>query len=594
MARDSLTARFLKWRIRKISDARLIVILSIIIGVFTGTLVSLMKTAVFAIQDLVEGPNLEFIRYYFFFLFPIFGLLITLLIVNLFARGGLNKGIPFLLYSIGRNSSKIHSRHRYLNAITSVFTVGFGGSVGLEAPVIVTGSAWGSWFGKFFHLNSRYTTVLVGCGAASALAAIFNSPVAGVIFVLEVLVANANVTFLISLLISSLMGTLMATFLTDQRAIFEITNVDQVQNLEYVFFLLLGVMAGYFSVLFHKLISGVQYVFLRLRYQRTQFFLAALSLGIVILLLPSLYGEGYWTLKLITEGKFDEILRTSLFTYLGTSHWILILYLVLSMLFKGVATGLTRAAGGTGGVFAPSMFAGGIMGFVFATLINDLVPGVHLSTVNFTLVGMAGVAAGILHSPLTIIFLIAEIVQGYELLVPLMIVATISYSINIYLYKHSWYTRELATRGDYIVHDRDKTILSDLKVHSLIERNFKPVSIDGNLGDLVEAVSQSDRNIFPVLDEDRKMEGVILLNEVRQLIFKPELYEKKQIRELAHPPPDIVDFNESMERVMERFDKSEAWNLPVVKNGKYVGFLSRSKIFSYYRKQLQIRAQEIG
>jgi CIC family chloride channel protein len=550
--------------------------------------------SVFAVQDWVEGPRLEFIRYYFFFLFPIFGVLITLLIVGLLSKGNLNKGVPFLLYSIGRNSSRIPGKHRYLNALTSVFTVGFGGSVGLEAPVLVTGSAWGSWVGKFFHLNSRYTTVLVGCGAASALAAIFNSPIAGVIFVLEVLVSNANVTFLISLLISSLMGTLVAKFLVDERAIFEFTNIDAVQNTEYVFFILLGLIAGYFSIFFHQIISNVQYRFGHIRKPGLRFLLSAIGLGVIILILPSLYGEGYWTLKLIIEGKYDEIVDTSLFTYFGDAEVILIGYLLLSMMFKGVATGLTRAAGGTGGVFAPSMFAGGIMGFVFASLLNQWWPELNLSVVNFTLVGMAGVASGILHSPLTIIFLIAEIVQGYELLVPLMIVSTLAYSINIWVMKHSWYTRELANRGDYIVHDRDKTILSDLKVHSLIERNFKPVNINDNLRALVDAVSQSERNIFPVLNDDRELEGVILLNDVRQLIFKPELYDQKKISEISHAPPDIVEFNESMERVMERFDKSEAWNLPVVKNGKYVGFLSRSKIFSLYRKQLQIRAQEIG
>jgi len=595
--------RLLKWRIRHLDDHRFIILLSVFLGFAIGVIVVLLKSLLLFIKSLLDsgldtqiGSQIvsDVTQLFLFVLLPIIGIILTRLIVKFLAKGYLDKGISFILYAIGRNASVIRFKHRYLQVLTSAITVGFGGSVGLEAPVVVTGAAWGSYYGRLFHLNSRQTTILIGCGAAAAIAAIFNAPIAGVIFVMEVIITNINIVFVVPLLIAAVVGTFTSDLLMGEAILFKVTTIDEVKNFELLFFILLGIVCGFLSIYFNKVIYWVQHKLERAKKSNNTVLGGGLTLGILILILPALYGEGYFTLSLLLEKKEEEVLANTLFAFFSPAQWLLIVFLALCMFLKVVATGLTRALGGIGGVFAPAMFTGGIAGFLFARLLNLLFPELALSEVNFLLVGMAGVSSGVLHSPLTKIFLIAEITEGYELLVPLMIVAAASFAIKYYFDPYSFYTTELAKRGDYILNDKDKTVLQDIKMASVIERNFVTISDKDKLGNLVEAIARSERNIFPVLGENRELKGIILLNDVRKYIFKPELYTEKDVKYLMRKPPAVIEINEGMETVMNKFDKTNAWNLPVTCNGSYEGFLSKSKIFSIYRQQLKTLSKELG
>ncbi|WP_020530637.1 chloride channel protein [Flexithrix dorotheae] len=585
---------FLKWRIRHVSDQRFILILSVFLGIEIGVIVVALKSFVYFIKEFFEGDLFQGVDRFIIVILPIIGISLSVLVIKIFAKGKLEKGIPYVLYSIGRNSSFIKKINRFIQAITGGLTVGFGGSVGLEGPVVVTGSAWGSYYGSFFHLNSRHTTILIGCGSAAAISAIFNAPVAGVIFVLEVIIANLNIVFIIPLLISAVVGTMVSQLLMGEEVLFHFTEIDPVKNRELLFFILLGVICGFLSIYFMKMIYLVENQIGKIKQKKQRLLIGGGILGVLILFFPILYGEGYYALAKIIRGDAYGLTDGTFFGFSYGNDWILLGFLLASMLLKVFATGLTRAAGGIGGVFAPSMFMGGLAGFIFARALNLLFPDLLLSETNFTLVGMAGVSSGILHSPLTKIFLIAEITRGYDLLVPLMLLSAISFAIKIYFESHSFYTKQLALKGDYIIHDKDKTVLQDIRMNAVIERDFVTVKEDGMLGDLVEAVARSTRNIFPVVGEERELKGIILLNDVRKLIFKSELYQEKQIKLLMSKPPAIIDISDSMEVVMDKFDKTNAWNLPVAKNGRYEGFLSKSKIFSIYRSQLRKQTRELG
>ena len=590
-----LLTKLLKWRIRHLDDQRFIILLSVFLGFEIGVIVVLLKSLVLFIKKTLDAqqftnPDTLFI----YVLLPMVGIALAQLTIRLFGKERLDKGISFILYAIGRNASIIRGKHRFIQIITGAFTVGFGGSVGLEAPVVVTGAAWGSYYGRVFHLNSRQTTILIGCGSAAAISAIFNAPVAGVIFVMEVLITNINIVFVVPLLIAAVVGTFTSSLLMYEEALFQVGDIQDPRNLELLFYIFLGIICGGLSIYFNNAIYWVQQKLDSFKKTKHKIGVDGLLLGLIILLLPALYGEGYFTLSLLMKGQDSTVIGNTFFAFLPSGQYVIILFLVLCMFLKVVATGLTRSLGGIGGVFAPAMFTGGIAGFLFARLINLAFPELALSELGFLLVGMAGVSSGVLHSPLTKVFLIAEITQGYELLIPLMIVAAISFAIKYYFDPYSFYTKELAKRGDYILNDKDKTVLQDIKMSSVIERNFVTVNVADKLGDLVEAIARSERNIFPVLGENRSLKGIILLNDVRKFIFKPELYAEKEVKYLMRKPPAVISIDDDMETVMDKFDKTNAWNLPVIKNDSYEGFLSKSKIFSIYRNQLKSISRELG
>ncbi|MGB0523468.1 MAG: chloride channel protein [Flammeovirgaceae bacterium] len=588
---DRIVSAFLKWRIRHIDDQQFLIILSIALGVETGFVVVVLKSTVHFIKASLEGDFLSAVVHYFHFLLPMLGIILTVLIVNRLKKGRMDKGVPSILYAIGRNSSKISGRNMWLQPLASAFTVGFGGSVGLEAPVALTGASWGSYYGRVFHMNRQQTTLLLGCGASAGIAAIFNAPVAGVLFALEVILPNISITFLIPLLIASVSGMLTSKLLMGDQVLFHFTLVRQIENSDYLFYGLLGVVSGLMAVYFIRVVGRVEAKLRSIDHLYKRIITGAVVLGVLILVLPTLYGEGYWALSYAIQGDADRILETSIWGKLPYSQWLMLGFLFVSMMLKAVATGITRAAGGIGGIFAPAMFTGGVAGFLFARLLNLVEPSLDLSEANFTLVGMAGVSCGILHSPLTKIFLIAEITNGYQLFVPLMLTAAIGFAIKLYFEPHSFYTKSLIEQGDYIVHDHDRSVLHHIRMTGLIEKDFVVVKEDAFLKDLVEAIAESNRNIFPVVDDEQRLKGIILLNDVRKLIFKPELYETEQVRYLMKKPPTVIDLHEEMEEVMDKFEKTNAWNLPVVTNGQYIGFMSKSKILSKYRIELRKQTQ---
>lgn len=589
---------FLKWRIKHLSDKRFLVILSVVIGVVMGIVASILKFLINLIEEGVREGFLEKYQNFVYFLFPLIGIALVLLYIKYFTKQNrLTQGVAFVLYSIGKRKGNIKPVHTYGHVIASSLTVGFGGSVGLEGPSVVTGSAIGSGISQIFHLNPKRKNLLLGCGAAAAISALFNSPIAAVIFVLEVILVELKVAFMIPLIFASATSFIISWIVSGQTMIFDKVEISILQIKDIPFYILLGGLTGLMSLHFIKVSDLLSNRFSKYKEKRwTKFFLAGGWLGILLLLFPTLYGEGYYTLRQILKGNEGAIFNTSIYSYIpqidqvDNESWLLILFLTASVLLKVYATSLTKIAGGNGGVFAPAMFIGGLVGFIFSRTLNML--GMSLPEKNFTLVGMSGVAAGLMHAPLTAIFLIAEITGGYALYIPLMIVVGIAYGTSYKYGKHSYFTRKLAVEGDLVAHDKDHSVLREIGVKKVIEKDLVCVRDSGNIGDLVDAISQSHRNIFPVIDDNGILKGVILLDDVRHLIFKPEKY-KMPLSFICHPAPAEVSHDESLDSVMEKFDNTGAWNLPVLKNGKYYGFLSKSKIFSAYREHLAKNDEDV-
>ena len=587
---NQILTHFLKWRIKNLNDRRFAIILSLAIGIVVGLAAVVLKWMIANIENQIQEGTLSTIKNYFYFGLPMIGIGLTILFVRYFMKGNLPSGISYLLYRIGRKNSRISKKHNWGHLVGSALTVGFGGSVGIEGPIVLTGSSIGSTLGELMHLNRRQKMLLIGCGSSAAIAAIFNAPVAGVLFTLEVILAEMKVGLLVPLLISSVTGVTISKLLVGDQNTFYFQLVEKIQISDYPIFILLGLLCGLLSVYFMRVSAQFLKRTNKIENKTKAWITGGIMLGGLILLFPSLFGEGYWTLKAILEGKAESIVEGTLYGDFDFKKSILLGFIFLTILLKPIATSITRMSGGIGGVFAPSLLMGGLSGFLISRLVN--ISGITtVSEQNFTLVGMAGIASGVLHSPLTSIFLIAELTDGYELFVPLMIVAAIAYGTSYYFERHSFYTKALAERGDLIVHDRDKTVLTTIGVKQVLERDLVPVKINGDLSDLVEAISKSKRNIFPVIDEEGYLKGIITLDDVRHIIFKPEVYASVGIKDVMKAPLDTIDYYEPMDFVMEKFDHTGAWNLPVILKGKYIGFVSKSKIFNSYRKRLQTETE---
>ena len=470
--------------------------------------------------------------------------------------------------------------------IGSTLTIAFGGSVGLESPIVLTGSAIGSNLGRLFHLNHKTLIVLIGCGAAGAIAGIFKSPIAAVVFAIEVLMIDLTLSTMIPLLISSVSGATIAYFLSGRSVLFSFELIDPFFLKHIPAFIILGIFTGLVSVYFTRMTMFIESMFGKAKNTYKKLVFGGIILGILIFVFPSLFGEGYEILQEVLNSRGEDLINEGLFYSLKDKTWFLLLIIFLILVFKAVATAVTTGSGGVGGVFAPSLFMGGLAGF-FAAKILNLLPFVEVSESNFALVGMAGMMSGVMHAPLTGIFLIAEITGGYELLTPLIITATISYLTIKYFEPHSIYAKRLAQRGELLTHHKDKAMLSLMKVDKLIETNFNAVNLEDTLGDFVKIVAKSQRNVFPVIDEENNFFGVIFINDIRNIIFNRELYETTYMRDLMYMPDILVDPGESMEDVAKKFSESGHFNLPVIKDGKYKGFVSRAMVFSTYRKLLK-------
>ena len=568
-----------------INQTRLVYFLSFVVGLLSAIAAALLKNTIHYTRIfLTEGITRES-GGYLYLVYPITGMLLTLLFVKFVVRDNIGHGISRILYAISKKRSYLKTHNTWTSIIASTVTIGFGGSVGAEAPIVLTGSSIGSAIGRFFRLNYRHITLLIGCGAAGALSGIFKAPIAGIIFTLEILMLDLTISSIVPLLISSVTAATVAYFLMGDTVLFSFNIKDSFLIKNIPWYIVLGLTSGFLSLYFSRMTLFLENRYERIKNEYTRLILGGLVLGSLIILFPPFFGEGYDTIMVLLQSNAGSVIDSSVFGFLHGSFWPVILLMVSLLLFKVVATSSTNGAGGVGGIFAPTLFIGGVNGYLLATLLSRIV-NINLPDNRFVLVGMAGAMAGVMHAPLTAIFLIAEITGGYDLLIPLIITSTISYITVKGFERHSIYHVQLAKRGELITHDKDKAVLTFMDWKKDIETDLLQVKPTDTLGDLVKTISLSRRNIFPVVDEYNILEGVISLDDVREMMFNTELYETTIMRDIMNIPPSYIDKSESIETVMEAFRKTGAWNLPVLDKGYYVGFISKARIYSTYRELL--------
>lgn len=583
--------KFMLWRYKRLSDRQFLILVSILVGFTSGMAAVILKNMVHWIQELLKADFVLSYENVLYLIYPGIGIFLTVLLIKYGLKRRVGHGIPSTLFAISKRSSRIPKSSTFASLITSMLTVGFGGSVGLEGPTVGASSAIGSNYARLGRMNYKTTTLMLGCGAAGAMSGIFNAPIAAIVFALEVIMLDLTATSLIPLLMASVSAALTSSFMLGDDVLFDVDVVENFTFGDLPFYILLGAFTGLISVYFCKVYWFIERLFEKLKGQFRRALIGALILGFFIFLFPPLYGEGFATINHLLGDQINAILEGSYFYEFRENVFVLIGFLIAIVLLKAVATTVTLGAGGIGGVFAPSLFIGSVTGFVFAKAIN-LLELVSLSERNFTLVGMGGVMAGILHAPLTALFLIAEITGGYELVIPLMITAAIAFLTSKYYNPHSLYTMQLAKRGELITHDKDKAVLTLMRLGNEIEKDFALVYPTDTLGQLVEVVSRSRRNIFPVINEEAELQGIVKLDDIRQIMFEPNLYKEVKVADVMSDFEEQVSPEESMDSVMKKFNESGAWNLPVIREGKYVGFVSKSKLFNAYRKVLQDFSQE--
>ncbi len=580
--------RFLVWRAKHISEKRFILILSGVIGFTSGIGAVLLKNLTHFIQWLLEGKLVEDVHNAFYFVFPLIGFVLAFAVMKYVIKHKISHGIPTTLHSISKQKGKLKRYQMFGSILTAPLTVGFGGSVGLEGPTVSTGAAISSNIAQMLHLNQKNRNLLIGAAAAGALSSIFKAPIAAIIFAVEVFSLDLTVVSMLPLLIASVSAILTSYLFFGSQTIlpFEITQGFSAKHLP--FYLLLGAATGLVSIYFTFIYERIQNLFEKLKSSKLQLIVGGVSLGAILFLFPSLYGEGFGVINRLLEDDYSTDLFSTLDWFSESAYGLLLLLLIVGLL-KIVATSISFGAGGVGGIFAPTIFMGAVFGHLMAKMIHLTGLSTSISTSNFTLLGMSGLMAGVLHAPLTAIFLIAEVTGGYELFIPLMITSAMGYAITKMVMPHSVYTMELGRKGDLITHDKDHAVLTLMDIDSVIETNFIPVHPTMNLGEIIQsAVVKSKRNIFPVIDPyNQKFLGVILLDDIRSKMFKPELYNEIFVAEIMHSALDLIDLDkDKMTYIMDKFERSGAWNLPVVKNGVYQGFISKSKLLTAYRRKL--------
>ena len=574
------------WREKHVSEKTFVVFLSLLVGIFAGFAAVILKWLINAISTMLTSHIAIDEGSYLYLVYPMVGILITMLYVKYVVRDNISHGVTKVLYAISQNKSRLKPHNMYTSLVASSITIGFGGSVGAEGPIVYTGAAIGSNLGQAFRMSPRVLMIMVGCGAAAGIAGIFKAPIAGMLFTLEVLMLDLTTVSVMPLLISSITAAVVSYCYTGYDAEFFFAQSEGFVTGRIPFAVLLGIFCGLISLYFTKVMNMMENLFSRISSPWIKVAFGGSVLASLIFVFPPLYGEGYHSILRLLSGDVMGILDGSMFYNDRGQVWFLLLFVGLIILTKAFATSATNGAGGVGGTFAPSLYVGAMSGFFFAYLINHLF-GLDLSTKNFALMGMAGVMSGVMHAPLMGIFLTADLTGGYSLFLPLLISSTISYgTIKLFL-PYSIYAMRLAQRGELLTHHKDKAVLTLLKIDSVIETEFKTVSPEMSLKEMVEVISQSNRNLFPVLDASGKLLGIVLLDEIRNIMFRPDLYRRMHVVEFMSSPPAMIEIGESMEAVMKRFDDTGAWNLPVVEHGRYVGFVSKSKIFNSYRRVLR-------
>ncbi|MFS4466449.1 chloride channel protein [Maribacter sp. 2210JD10-5] len=564
-----------------------IYILSVLVGLLAGLASVTLKNITYFIESSLES-GIIISKNQLYFILPIVGLTLVYLYVKYIHKEKLRHAVSSILFSLSKNKGIIKQKQIITQLITAPLTVGFGGSVGLLGPAVASGAAISSNLGQLFHINAKTRSLLIACASAGAIASIFQSPIAAIIFAVEVFSMDLTMISMLPLLLASISGVLTSYFFLGNEVLFKFTISQEFEVKDTLFYIALGMGTAVASIYFTKMYFGIIKLFRPLKSPKYRLLVGGLAIGIMLYFIPPLYGEGFGFINHLLDGNHLMALGATPFDAYLDNIWVVIALLFGITIFKAVAMTTTFAAGGAGGIFIPTMVMGSALGNVVAKVINNVGLGFSVSESNFTLIGMAGLIAGVLHAPLTAIFLIAEITGGYGLFVPLMITAAISYLITKNTIDYTIYTRELAAQGDLLTHDKDKAVLTLMQLEDIIEKNFKSVTPETTLGDMLHgAVAKSTRNIFPVVDKSKSLVGIILLDDIREFMFDTSLYKTTKVETfMSHAPEHIFYDQDSMRKVMQKFQDSGAWNLPVIKDGKYEGFVSKSKLLTAYRREL--------
>lgn len=583
-----LLRKFLIWKYKHVSERQFVYILSILVGFLAGLGTVLLKNLTHYIQLLFE---LDFFNNYqnsLYFIFPMIGLFLVYVIKQVWLKKHIGHGISSTLYAISKLGGIIPRYNIYAALITAPLTAGFGGSVGLQGPAVSVGAALGSNAARLFHMNTKTRMLLIGCAAAGAMASMFKAPIAAIIFAIEIFSLDIAFTSLVPLLLASVSAVVTSYMFLGTDVLLRFQLADKFEINDIGFYAVLGLVTALASVYFSKVFFAITNFFKQFKSRAVRFLIGGLAIGTMLYFIPPLYGEGYGIMNNLLKGDHIAAIGKTPFNLDLSNTWIVIGLLLGIGIFKAIAMTTTFGAGGVGGVFIPTLVMGSVLGNAFAKIINNVGLDFHVSETNFTLIGMTGLMAGVLHAPLTAIFLIAEITGGYELFVPLMIVSAISFAITKYYVSHSIYTLKLAQRGELMTHDKDKNVLMVLDINKVIETNFIILKPDMKLGAILKnAVAKSSRNHFPVVNDKHEFLGVIRLDDIRHMMFDSDLYDKVTAASLMHADAGIINYDEDkMNDIMDKFKSSGAWNLPVIKSGKYYGYISKSKLLTAYRQQL--------
>ena len=579
--------RLVSWRERHIKEDRFLYLLALVVGIVCGFAAQLLKFLIHVISSFLNSHISATQANFTNLVYPVVGILIVTLFVKFVVKDDISHGVTRVLYAISQRKSRLKKKNCYASLVASSITIGFGGSVGAEGPIVFTGAAIGSNIGQAFRLSPKILMILVGCGAAAGIAGIFRAPIAGMLFTLEVLMIDFTGATVMPLLISSITGATVAYLLEGYSAEFFFAQSEPFMTRKIPYTILLGIVCGFVSLYFTRMMFFMEGVFRRIKHSWTKICLGGVILAGLIFLFPPLYGEGYGAINNLLDGNVESIVDGSFFYVDRHSISFISIYILLIVLMKVFATSATNGAGGVGGTFAPSLFVGAMAGFLFAFCLNNLDIGVDISNKNFALMGMAGVMSGVMHAPLMAIFLTAEMTGGYDLFLPLLIVSTLSFMTIRVFEPYSIYSMRLAKKGELMTNEKDQAVLTLLKIDNLIETDCTPVHPEMSLKEMVDVIAASHRNIFPVTDDDGQLKGVVLLDDIRNIMFRPDLYRTMHVSRFMSMPPAKIEISDPMSKVMKIFDTTNAWNLPVVDKGKYVGFVSKSKIFNSYRRVLR-------
>ena len=589
--RLSLRAKLHRWRLRHLSEGQFVCLLSVLTGIIVGLVAALIKKMVKLTTHGIDRFIHEDVQNYLYMGLPVVGILLTVFFIRFIVKKPVISGIPNVLYSISKRRGYVSRHNMYSSIIGSSLTVGFGGSVGLEGPTVSTGTAYGSWISSFFRLSYTNTILLLGCASAATIAAIFKAPVAAIVFAVEVIMIDMTAFSLIPLLLSSCSAVVVSYFLMGRNALYPFEVQGVFLTAELPWFIILGIFCGFIASYFSLVYTKVAELFGRIKSAYLKLIIGGLLLGLIIFIFPSLFGEGYESVNQSLRGETKYLYDSSPFFSFGQNTGMIVVLLIGVILMKVLATGLTIGAGGVGGIFAPTLFTGVNAGMLFAIILTLL--GVEMSNENnYALLGMSGLIAGVLQAPLTGIFLIADISGGHALFVPLMITSTFSYITVKLFYPNSIYHYHLAQRGELLTHHHDKNVLSMLSVKELVETDFVTLPTDATLRDLTEAITVAHRDLFPIVDENGYLQGMVKMDDIRHLIFKQELYDTVYVKDLMYHPEYYISTEDTMEDVATKFETSGRYNIAVIDRGKYIGFISRARVFSSYRKTMSQFSRE--